>query len=136
MVKIPLPDKSGYLPLKMENKSYAIISSSCLCKSSRFQSLLITKSAIAIQALIFCLLGSEFSLSRRSCSWNFSKVTKSDALFLAIALSNLSFWSALTAKRIKSEFFLRLSTSQIVRIDSIIASLPFFLACRKSWSVI
>jgi hypothetical protein len=78
-----------------------------------------------MHALMFCLLGSEFSLSRRSCSWNFSKVTKSEALFLAIALSNLSFWLAFTAKSIKSEFFLRLSTSQIARIDSIIAFLPF-----------
>jgi hypothetical protein len=75
-----------------------------------------------MQALIFCLLGSEFSLSKRSCSWNFSKDTKSEALFLAIALSNLSFWSAFTANRMKSEFFLRLSTSPIARIDSIIAS--------------
>ncbi|MBR7037545.1 hypothetical protein IKI14_07060 [bacterium] len=103
-----------------------IISSSCLCKASISQSLFTTKSAIAIQALIFCLLGSEFSLSKRSCSWNFSKVTKSDALFLAIALSNLNFWSAFTARRMKSEFFLRLSTSQIARTDSMMASLPFF----------
>jgi hypothetical protein len=75
--------------------------------------------------LIFCLEGSEFSLSKRSCSWNFSKLTKSDALFLAIALSNLNFWSAFTANKIKSEFFFKLSTSQIARTDSIIASLPF-----------
>jgi hypothetical protein len=97
--------------------------------------LLTIKSAIFIQALIFCLEGSEFSLSKRSCSWNFSKVTKSDALFLAMALSNLNFWSALIHSKMKSEFFFNDSTSQIARIDSIIESFPDCWACKNSWSV-